>query len=89
MNHLDESLARLAHAPPPPELEGLRGRVLAQLDAHRPHRAGYGMGVIMFAALGMGVIGARIPSLADPVVAVSPLESANALAPSTLLVGEP
>jgi hypothetical protein len=89
MSNLDESLARLASAPTPPELDGLPHRVLAQLNIHRPHRAGYGMGVIMLAALGMGVIGARIPSQADPGIAVSPLESANALAPSTLLVGEP
>ena len=90
MDDLDRALARLADAPAPAALDGIEARVLARIDT-RPivRQAGLGLGVVMVAALAMGVIGAELPASASPAVSLAPLGGTSPLAPSSLLIGEP
>lgn len=90
MDDIDRALARLAGAPAPEAIEGLEGRVLAQIRARPTARqAGIGMGVVAVVALAIGMAGGGPPATARAVSPLSPLGGSSALAPSTLLAGTP
>lgn len=91
MDDLDTMLVRLAEGPMPANLDGLEARVLARIAAQPRAGVGVGLGSMTIAvALVMGIAGAELPvrhtSAAAP---LSQFGSVPALAPSTLLVGEP
>jgi len=89
MDDLDAMLVRLAEGPVPSNLDGLEARVLARIAA-RP-AVGVGLGSMTIAvALVMGIVGAELPVRhASAAAPLSQFGSVPALAPSTLLVGEP
>ncbi len=91
MDDLDRALARLADAPVPVALDGIETRVLARIGAQSTARyAGAGFGAVAVVALMIGMVGAELPATASPAAAsLTPLGGTSALAPSTLLTGEP
>lgn len=91
MNDLDAMLGRLAEGPLPANLDGFEARVFARIAAQPAVRVGAGFGgMTIAAALVMGVVGAGLPAKrASAVAPLSPLGPVPALAPSTLLIGEP
>ena len=90
MDDLDAMLMRLARAPVPASLDGIESKVLARIAARPVASAGIGVGAVAIAvALGMGVFGAGVPARQTGVSPLSPLGPVSALAPSTLLAGEP
>lgn len=89
MNDLDEVLARLGRAPVPTALDQLEARVLARIAPRPVARADLGIGAIMVAALGIGMVGAFVPASAGSAAPVSALGADASLAPSTLLDGTP
>lgn len=89
MDDIDEVLARLARTPPPAVLDGLEARVLSRIGTLPASRVQPGLGVIMIAALAIGMIGAGFPAASVPATSPSPLGAVIPLAPSTLLAGAP
>lgn len=91
MDNLDAVLMRLAHAPLPTGLEEIDAKVLARIAARPAARVGMAAGAMTIAAaLFMGVVGANVPAQdARETSTLFPLRADMALAPSTLLVGEP
>ena len=90
MDDLDRALARLAGAPVPAALDGIEAQVLARIDSRPVARlTGLSIGVVMVAALAIGMVGAELPATAGPAVSLAPLGGESPLAPSVLLIGEP
>lgn len=91
MDDLDAVLTKLAHAPVPPALEAVEGRVLARIASRPTARAGLGLGALTVAfGLAMGVVaGGAVTTPAQAASSLAPLGPGSPLAPSTLLVGEP
>ena len=89
MDDLDRALARLADVPAPTALDDMEARVLARISAGSAPRTGLHVGVVIIAALAIGVAGGGVPATASAPGSLSPLTGGSPLAPSTLLAGAP
>lgn len=91
MDELDALLARLACAPQPASLDEIDAKVFARIAIRPVVQFGLGISAMTVAvALAIGIVGAGIPARgAGAVTPLSPLGPELALAPSTLLGGEP
>jgi len=91
MNDLDAMLTKLAMAPEPATLDGIEASVFARIAARPRVGVSKGMGAATIAvALAVGIFGAGVsPEHASAMSSLSPLGPVSALAPSTLLLGEP
>jgi hypothetical protein len=89
--NIDSTLSRLATAMPDEGLEGLEDRVVAAISARPDTALSFGTTYVAAGlALALGIASNVVPSShARAAPPLSPLGAPSALAPSTLLVGEP